>query len=238
MQAVSLSVHRFEGTAARLWAFSQMQFARAKLAGTPGLGFYKLFGTGTGEGFTPVPNFGVYAVMATWPSLEEARDRVATGRAFRDYRAWAAEHCSIYLSAVSSRGLWDGGEPFAVGPKPARPGPIAVLTRATVKPRYVVDFWRETPDISETVRQQTHLRFKIGMGEVPWFQQVTFSIWDDPESMQAFAYRLPAHRDAVGRVRRNGWFKEELYARFRVLATEGSWNGRALPSEEPLPAAA
>jgi spheroidene monooxygenase len=232
VQAVSLSVFRFDGLADRLWAFSQMQFAHAKLRAMPGLSFYKLFGTGTGEGFTPVPNFGVYAVLAAWPDLDRARASVADGRAFRDYRAHAGEYCDIYLSAVSSRGAWDGKAPFAVEPSEALPSsitlpsPIAVLTRATLKPRHVLAFWRHTPDISLSVGRQEHLRFKIGMGEVPWFQQVTFSIWDDPQAMTAFAYGGTAHREAVAQVRRQGYFKEELYARFQVLCLDGTWKGQ------------
>ncbi len=230
MQAVAISVFRFDGLLNRLWAFAQMQFARRKLRGLDGLGFFKLFGTGTGEGFTPVPNLGVYAVMTTWPSLQTARDRVAGAPVFADYRRHAAEHCTVYLSATSSRGLWDRREPFEVE-RAGEDGTIAVLTRATVKLRHVVSFWSHTPDISATVRDQPHLLFKIGMGEVPWLQQVTFSIWDDAAAMKAFAYESRSHGEAVARVRRNGWFDEELYARFRVLACEGTWGGRS-----PLPA--
>jgi spheroidene monooxygenase len=94
-------------------------------------------------------------------------------------------------------------------------------------------FWRHTPDISETVRGETHLCFKIGMGEVPWLQQVTFSIWDDIEAMKAFAYRSRSHANAIRHVREGGYFKEELYARFRVLAAEGTWQGRdVLPASQ------
>jgi spheroidene monooxygenase len=227
MQAVSLSLFRFDGLADRIWAFSQMQLARPRLKALPDIGFFKLFGTGTGEGFTPVPNLGVYAVMATWPTLEIARRRVEREDVFGAYRRHAAEACTIFLSAFSSRGLWDEGTPFQVEPLATEPVPIAVLTRATLKKRHVLDFWKNTPGISVTVREQDHLLFKIGMGEVPWVQQVTFSIWDDPAAMKAFAYGSASHAAAIRGVRENGWFKEELYARFRVLGAEGTWHGRS-----------
>jgi spheroidene monooxygenase len=67
--------------------------------------------------------------------------------------------------------------------------------------------------------------FKIGMGEVPLIHQVTFSIWPDTASMAAFA-RKGAHADAIRAVRDEGWFNEELYARFRVIRTQGTWGGR------------
>lgn len=226
MQAVSVSFFRFAGTGNRLWAFAQMQFARAGLRAMDGIGFFKLFGTGTGEGFTPVPNPGVYAILATWPSLEVARRSVADGAVYGRWRDHAVEHATLYLSAVASRGSWDKQAPFATDPGEGLPRPIAVLTRATVKARHVLAFWRQTPDISATVRAQDRLLFKIGMGEVPWLQQVTFSVWDDPAAMVAFAQRSASHHGAVQQVRRKGWFREELYARFRVLAHEGTWEGR------------
>jgi len=237
MQAVSISFFRFDGVPARLWAFAQMQFARRKLDRIPEIGFYKLFGTGTGEGFTPVPNLGVYAVLATWPDLATAQARIAEAGAFRDYRAHASESGTVYLSAVASRGLWDAREPFEPTQAEPAPRPIAVLTRATVKGRHLLRFWGRTPDISGTIREQEHLRFKMGMGEVPWVQQVTFSIWDDPDSMLAFAYRSSSHGAAVRRVRDGNWFKEELYARFRVLAWDGTWGGRD-PLRAPVRASA
>lgn len=226
MQAVSLSLFRFEGWRDRLWAFSQMQFARPHLRTLPGIGFSKLFGTGSGEGFTPVPNFGVYAVMATWPDLAMARERVETADVFRRYRAHARDHYTLYLSATSSRGAWDDAAPFEVEAAGAAPSPIAVLTRATLKPRHLLSFWRHTPGISVTIREQDALLFKIGMGEVPWLQQVTFSVWSDAEAMKAFAYRSASHAAAIRGVRDNHWFKEELYARFRVLGCDGAWQGR------------
>ncbi len=243
MKTVSISFFRFEGLFNRLWAFSQMQFARGPLKRMPGIGFFKLFGTGTGEGFTPVPNFGVYAILATWPTEDAARAAVAEGRVFQAWRRHASEMATVYLTALSSRGTWDGVAPFEVTKAAGLPVPIAVMTRATLKKRYVFDFWRQTPDISTTVRGQTNLKFKIGMGEVPWFQQVTFSIWDDPEQMKAFAYKSASHAGAVKLVRDNKWFKEELYARFHVLGFDGTWEGKrpldslrlGLPSAEPAP---
>lgn len=240
MQAISISFFRFEGIADRLWAFSQMQFSRGPLKRIADIGFLKMFGTGTGEGFTPVPNFGVYALLATWPSLEVARERIEQERAFRAYRYRAAEAGTLYLRAIASRGLWDGKPPFDIDRGDRFAGPIAVLTRATLKKRHVLRFWSHTPDISQTVREQTHLLFKIGMGEVPWFQQVTFSVWDDAEAMKAFAYRSRSHGAAIKSVRDNGWFREELYARFAILHAEGQWDGKPLlgEKEERLAAAA
>lgn len=226
-QTVALSVFRFSGVFNKLWAFTQMGLSRGSLARLPGLEFHKMFGTGTGEGFTPIPNLSVYALMTVWPDLETARERVAGSSIFARYRARAVEDATLYLCPVSARGAWDGSNPFRSDDRLV-PSPIAVLTRATLRKNALRGFWSNVSGIEGTIRGETALRFKIGMGEVPWLQQVTFSIWDDPAAMKAFAYRSDTHGEAIRRVREGGWFREELYARFAVDGAEGRWGGRPL----------
>lgn len=228
MQTITLSFFRFHGVGQRIWAFGQMLGARAPLKALPGIGFHKLMGTGTREGFHPVPNLGVYAVLATWPSLEAAQAQIRGAEVFRRYRDHSVESCTVYLSAVRCRGQWAGSRPFDVpeDPVPAPTDAVAVLTRATIKPRHVLNFWGQVPNISAAIPDQDKLQFKIGLGEVPWLHQVTFTIWEDKPAMDAFAYR-DWHGRAVKAVRDGGWFAEELFARFRVLATDGMWEGRS-----------
>ena len=54
MQSVTLSLFRFGSVSARLWAFSQMATARFALRQIRDLQTFKLCGSGTGEGFTPI----------------------------------------------------------------------------------------------------------------------------------------------------------------------------------------
>ena len=61
---------------------------------------------------------------------------------------------------------------------------------------------------------------------MPWLQQVTFSIWPSKAAMDAFA-RTGPHAEAIRAVRDDGWFKEELYARFVVHSDTGTWGGRS-----------
>jgi spheroidene monooxygenase len=242
MQAVSISFFRFEGLWNRLWVIGQMGAARLPMKAIPDVSFFKLFGSGTGEGFTPVPNFGVWAILAVWPNEAIARKGVEEAAVYQRWRRHSTEHATLYLSAIASRGIWDGDAPFAVEAQNGAPEHMAVLTRATIKKRHVLSFWRQQPDISTLVRAQNHLLFKIGLGEVPWFQQVTFSIWNDTDAMKAFAYKSASHGEAIKEVRKNGWFKEELYARFQVLGAEGRWANRDMalmlvPNAQALQAA-
>lgn len=203
-----------------------MGLARPMLRRMRGLGFHKLCGTGTGEGFTPRPNWGVYTLLATWPDMQTAREAVAGERFYRRHRDRAAESCTLFLRLTASRGAWDRANPFKTsGPRGA--GPIAALTRATIKPRILLKFWRHVPNISAMIGRDPNVQFKIGMGEVPWLHQITFSVWPDEASMADFARKGGPHSNAIKAVRDGDWFAEELYARFEVVDTVGTWEGRA-----------
>ncbi|GIT95199.1 hypothetical protein JANAI62_18220 [Jannaschia pagri] len=227
---MTLTLYRFGPVRDRLWAFSQMAFARRAMARLPGCSFWKLMGSGTGEGFTPVPNTGVYAILCAWTD-RSAAEHGLTAPVFRRYRHHATEVCTLHLTPVSARGQWSGTSPF----RPlsgASEGPIAALTRATVRPRNALRFWRRVPDISRRIGANSDVRLKIGVGEVPFLHQVTFSIWPDTDSMARFARTSGPHAAAIQAVRDGDWFAEELYARFSVAEATGQWQGR--PATEVL----
>ncbi len=96
-----------------------------------------------------------------------------------------------------------------------------------MKPGVLAKFWGRVPDIQNVIGDDPNVAFKIGIGEVPWLHQVTFSIWPDQASMNAFARESGPHARAIKAVRDEGWFKEELYARFRVLGDAGQWGGQS-----------
>ena len=225
MQAVSLSFFRFRALSARLWALGMMGAARFALPRVEGLEFWKLCGSGTGEGFTPIPNTAVYAILATWKDAATARHQVAHSNIWNRYRAKASEDWTVFLSADSVRGQWSGVTPFEAT-EVHRNGPLAALTRATVKPSVAAKFWKQVPDISSVIGTDPNVIFKIGIGEVPLLHQVTFSIWPDTESMAAFARKPDGpHQKAINAVRDGQWFQEELYARFTVTGDLGTWGG-------------
>jgi spheroidene monooxygenase len=242
MPTASLSLFRFQGLWPRLWVIGQMASARLALRREPHLIFWKLCGSGTGEGFTPRPNWGVWAILAVWPDEAAARAGTRGGAVWRRWRGRAAESATVYLSPLSSRGAWSGVNPFVPEPHPADPeGPLAVLTRASVRPGRALRFWRRVPDIQSVIGQNPDVLFKIGIGEVPLLHQITFSIWPDAGSMARFARGDGPHGRAIRAVRAEGWFADELYARFRVLGVEGRWADgdllRPRPAMPPAPAA-
>ncbi len=216
-----------------------MGAARLSLWRMPEVGFWKLCGSGTGEGFTPRPNTAVWAILATWPNAETARDRINDAPVFRRWRARAVESWTILLEPTSARGLWSGVAPFTAttaanigtpngGPPNVGPpniGPIVALTRASMRASTFLRFWRRVPDISAAIGQDPNVIFKIGIGEMPLLHQITFSIWPDAASMAHFARGDGPHGRAIQAVRAEGWFAEELYARFRILDDWGTWGG-------------
>lgn len=231
---VSLSFFRFERASARLWAFYMMGRARFALPQVTGIGFWKLCGSGTGEGFTPVPNTAVYAILATWPDVETARTQTEAAPLFRRYQTKAAEHWTVYLETASARGVWSGKSFDTTGRQIN--GPLAALTRATVKPTVALKFWNRVPDVSRMIGADRNVAFKIGIGEVPLLHQVTFSIWPDTHTMASFARENGPHAAAIRAVRDGDWFAEELYARFAILGDSGSWEGKSPLAQLDIPA--
>ena len=220
-----------------------MGLARLSLRHEDQARFWKLCGSGTGHGFTPRPNWGVWSILAVWPDLATAEARVATSPVWQRWRARAQESWTVYMTPISARGTWAGANPFAPDSAPdsapaAPSGPLAALTRATVKPSRALRFWNRVPGISDVIGTDPYVAFKIGIGEVPLLHQVTFSIWPDTASMAAFARGDGPHGRAIRAVREGNWFAEELYARFQLLGSEGTWQGRDPLAGLTLPLAA
>ena len=228
MQAITLSFYRFGSLANILWVFTQMLAARRPLSQIPDIGFFKLMGSGSRAGFHPYPNFAVWSILATWPSVDSARHHMESAPVFKRFRDRSVEHCTFYMTPERTRGAWSGVVPFAVSDDidGVDEGAMAVLTRASIRPRHMLSFWSRVPNISDTAVQNEHMSFKIGLGEIPWFHQVTFSIWHDEDAIQEFAFSK-WHGDAVAAVNREGWFSEQLFARFHVVDSVGEWEGHA-----------
>ena len=229
-QIVSISFFRFEGVFQKLWAFSQMGFARKKLKKIKQISFFKLFGSGIGEGFTPYPNTSVYAILSVWNNLGEAENNIEEREIYENYRTHSIENWTVFLSPISSKGYWDKTNPFKPNKNEFKKKDhmLAALTRATIKPKIMLKFWSKVPAISKVIGSDKNVLFKMGLGEIPWFHQVTFSIWPNAETMADFARKDGPHAKAIKSVREGNWFSEELYARFEVKKAIGKWCGKSV----------
>ena len=233
-QIVVVTLQRFDGWTNRLWAFSQMGLAKAALARIPGMSFFKVMGTGGGTGFSTVPNWGVVTILSVWSSGEAAIEGLAAP-VFAERNRRASETAHIVLACTSSRGRWSRQEAFEPCATLRDGEPVAALTRATVKPRALMRFWRRVPAIATAIDRESESLFSIGMGEVPYLHQVTFSVWGDGEAMRRFSRESATHGEAVRCVAEEGWFSEQLFARFRPLGASGTWEGRPASERVGLP---
>ena len=191
-----------------------------------GLTFFKLLGSGQGRGFSLKPNWFRYGLIATWQSPEAAAAFFCSHPLLAEYRAHTFEQYTVALQPLQAHGLWSGQNPFTSVTQPSPPNsPIAVLTRASIKLSKAVDFWRHVPKASQSLDHAEGLLASIGLGEAPFLRQATFSLWQNEASMKAYAYRQADHREVITRTRTQGWYSEELFARFTPLRSEGTWNG-------------
>jgi heme-degrading monooxygenase HmoA len=239
-------------------ALGRMALDRRLLSGTPGLTFFKLLGTGRGRSFSPRDaDLTTWALFAVWENADAWASFNSTSKYARIWGALSEEQWSTRLEPVKWRGTWarqlpfgspligplnrnaapvvSGGPDEAGGPVDAGEGlliggsgPMAVLTRARVRPSQWRTFARSVPPVAAAVNTTAGLRYTVGIGEAPIGLQATFSLWDSESAMAEFAYGSEAHRDVMRRTNALGWYAEEMFARFRVVESSGSINGKAI----------
>ncbi|GAA0324028.1 monooxygenase [Kineococcus aurantiacus] len=206
-----------------LW---RMAADRPLLGRLPGARFAKMLGTGDGRTFTVRDADPLrWAALVAWDAREDAEAFEGS----RTARAWAGiarERVQFRLAPRSSRGRWSGREPFGADAGGAVAGPVASLTRARLRPARAASFWRSVPPVAQELHTVPGLRCAIGIGEAPLGYQGTFSVWESTEALREFAHRGPAHRDVMNRTPREGWYAEELFARFGVVDVRGTLDGR------------
>ncbi|SFU43544.1 spheroidene monooxygenase [Pontibacter akesuensis] len=208
------------------WGLAQMGTSGPHLKKVPGLLFYKLLGSGHGRGFSLKPNFWRYGLMCTWESEEAADAFLQQSGLIEEYQMHTEEIWTVKLLPYQQHGLWDKQAPFAPAlPEKYSSGPIAVLTRASINWLALPSFWRFVPKTSAGLETAEGLICSIGLGELPLVRQATFSVWESGEAMKQYAYRHPLHQEVMRRTRAEKWYAEELFARFKPISSQGTWNG-------------
>lgn len=216
-----------------------MAFDRPALAGAEGLAFWKLLGTGRGAAMGLGADLKRWALFAVWADDAALDEFLARSPVAARWRAEGEETWSIRLLYAGGHGRWGGWDPFAgAAPVAAAPGgPLAVLTRASIRLRRLVPFYRSAPAVSSSLPAAQGCLRAVGMGEWPVARQATFSVWRDSAAIDAFAYRGRAHRTVIYRTRAENWYSEECFARFVPYGSEGTWGGAdplaLIPSTTP-----
>ena len=221
---LQLHFFKFNTFASKFWAFTQMQLAHAKINQQKGIKFYKLLGTGGGDGFQWYPDFSRYALLINFENTDAA-NCFKYSKIFNQYQKKSTEHAVFYLQAYESHGFWSGIQPFETFSFDETK-PIAVITRARIKWQYLLKFWSYVPKTSASLSLFEGRLIGKGIGEWPLIQQATFSIWTSQNKMNAYAYQNPKHREVIKKTRQLGWYSEELFARFHPLKMEGTYEGQ------------
>lgn len=189
------------------------------------ISFFKLMGCGKNGFFDIRPDWRQWAIL-TVHEAEELPPLPYGSFIHGWYRFFRCETFTIQLSPLESHGLWAGKTPFGKGvPNKSWQGPVAVLTRASIRPARLRAFWRNVAPAASQLGNAEGFLFSAGIGELPWIRQATFSIWSNMEDMKNFAYRNRSHAEVIGKTRKENWYSEELFARFRVISVYGSLKG-------------
>ncbi|HVM14563.1 MAG TPA: hypothetical protein VM287_09730 [Egibacteraceae bacterium] len=218
----SVERHRVPGA---LW---RMAADPLSLRGTAGLRFARSVGTNRGDSFSlrdaDLCRWGLFTV---WDDREALERFERAGRAFAAWRRTARERWRVDLLPLRSRGAWGGRDPLAgaVAATDA-PGPAAAVTRARIRWSQAVRFWRAVPPVAADLRRQPGLRLSFGFGEAPVGLQGTFSVWDSTRALTDYAYRTAAHQQVIRATQDLQWYGEELFARFAVVGSQGTIDGR------------
>jgi hypothetical protein len=213
-------------TRAGLFALPYLAIDRLSLGSMPGLRFYRLLGVGKGKSFDPHADFQRYALFTVWDSYGALQHFEAQSNIMRRIRQRADEVWSVHMLPVRSHGQWGGRDPLAGIPPvpPPDPGPWVILTRATIYPSRWRTFLNAVPAVTAQLLQQQELIASVGIGEAPLFFQGTISLWRNLPAVTAFAYNPAQHSAVIKRTRRERWYYEELFARFRPIASWGTWD--------------
>ena len=105
-------------------------------------------------------------------------------------------------------------------------GIVAVLTRATIRLNKLKGFWSNVDGVANIMASAPGYITSFGIGEAPVYRQATFSIWKSAADVKAFAYASKEHAEVIKKTRDENWYSEELFARFKPVASFGTINGK------------
>ncbi|MES2329569.1 MAG: spheroidene monooxygenase [Bacteroidota bacterium] len=217
------------------WAgFLSMAIFRVPLWFNKKINFWKLMGCGKNGTFDKVPDWRQWAVLL----VKSEELKVKTGQTINSslltinflsswWQFFNCETWTIVLEPIEGHGYWDGKQCFGELPKQTDyEGMIAVLTRATIRINKLKSFWENVDGVAVKMRSSDGFITSLGIGELPWIKQATFSIWQSKAHMKQFAYQLKEHAEVIRKTREDNWYSEEMFVRFRILHSSGSVQGK------------
>jgi len=245
----------------RLWGYARFVLGTLPLRHCHGLRFAKQLGSGENGGFGLKPSLSIQGLFLVFDDCPQAFDFWHNHPLARRYRQSASECFGLIASPLRARGSWSGQKPFGLEIQStmsqsttgqsttsqtttsqsrqhteARPSePIAALTRASIRISKAAAFWSKAPAAQSSLAEHPGCMLAIGLGEAPLLRQATFSVWQSDAAMDAYA-RTGAHLAAIKAAGMGHFFSEDMFVRFKPLASFGSWQGKTLNLEPARPA--
>ena len=226
-QTTLISFFQYTGIKNKWHAFTRMGRSPILQKKINGLTFFKPLGTGSGNGFSIKPDFSTFGFLAVFKSEELAKEFLRTD-VVKKYTKTTTDYSHVLMHTVKSHGKWSEQNPFESSVEYDKTKPLAVITRATIKPKLAYQFWKNVPAVSKSMDKYDELIFSKGIGEFPLLMQATFSLWSSAEAMMNYAYKNPKHAEMVKKTRELNWYSEELFARFQPFYQEGNLIPRIL----------
>jgi heme-degrading monooxygenase HmoA len=181
----------------------------------------RLLGTGAGDGFSLFPDFSTYSIICVWKHESDALNFINNSDHSKVISQKAFSRQDFFLKTIKCHGKWDGVTPFVANDRSLNEkNKIGIITRAKINKARLFEFWNSVPKASQAIKNAKGVEWCKGIGEWPFIQQATFSVWDNLESVKKFAYDKGAHSEIVRKTKKRNWYSEDLFARFEILHTE------------------
>lgn len=207
----------------RLWGYARFIIQRFVMRRVPGLVFSKVMGSGHDGGFGLRPSSSRQALFCLFLD-EMSADAFLNSGVAQSYASRSREFCTAKMRAYSCKGTW-AGRSIAITADTPESGPIATLTRASIRPLSAWRFWRMQPASELSLAQASGCLLATGVGEAPFLRQATFSLWSSVAEMNAYA-RSGAHLAAIRAAYDGAFFSESMFVRFVPGGLYGSWRGQ------------
>ncbi len=183
-------------------------------------------GTGKNGTFDKMPDLHQWAILAVFNKdkydfTQNEKELISTlyGSFIAGwFRLFKCEVRTYLLQPIEGHGLWDGKNPFGEFKKnEGADERIAVITRATIKLNKLKYFWANVAPVAVKMCTAKGFIRSYGVGEIPWIKQATFSVWESKEDMKAFAYGMREHADVIKKTRKQQWYSEDMFVRFKII---------------------
>lgn len=212
--------------------FFSMAFFRIPLWLNKKISFWKLLGCGKNGSFNIKPDWRQWGILTVcneqWAGEENAFSVTKQLSPFiaKYLKFFRCEIFTIILQPIEGHGEWDGKKPFGELPKQTNyDGVVCVLTRATIRLNRLRNFWKHTSAVAAQMANAPGFMASVGIGEIPFLKQATFSIWQSKELMKQFAYGMLQHTEVIRKTRNEKWYSEDMFVRFKPIAWFGKLNG-------------